>query len=31
MQEKCEILKKRNAELNRELDQRDWEALMNAA
>lgn len=31
MQEKCAILQKRNAELNRELDQRDWEALMKAA
>ncbi len=31
MQAKCDILKKRNAELNLELDQRDWEALMKVA
>jgi len=31
MHTKCEILKKRNAELNRELDQRDWESLTKAA
>ncbi len=30
-QAKCDILKKRNAELNLELDQRDWEALMKVA
>ncbi len=28
---KAEWLRKRNAELNREIDQRDWEALMAAA
>jgi hypothetical protein len=28
---KCGFLQKRNMELNRELDQRDWEALLNAA
>lgn len=28
---KCSILQTRNAELNRELDQRDWESLMAVA